>query len=95
MLAIVETHWGVGADRDEFSVESQTCYARWDPSHKASFVPQVLSDLLEKRADLDASERFDRVCLKRYPAERQYSAEQYCDLLALSPMSAPSMIRSG
>lgn len=81
MLAIIDTHWGVGAKRDEFSVESQRCYALWDPCHDASFVPRTLSELPDKRDELDASEEFQSTRVKRYPVERCYSAEEYCDLL--------------
>jgi SAM-dependent methyltransferase len=81
ILAIVDSHWGTGPGRDDFSTASQDCYARWDPHHRSDFVSQTLGDLPETRADLASSPCFEQLQLKRYPVERQYSADQYCDLL--------------
>jgi ubiquinone/menaquinone biosynthesis C-methylase UbiE len=81
MLAIIDTHWGIGSSRDEFSLESQACYARWGPNHQPGFALPTLNDLPKSRDDLAASSSLERACLKRYSTQRQYTAEQYCDLL--------------
>jgi ubiquinone/menaquinone biosynthesis C-methylase UbiE len=81
MLAIIDTHWGIGSSRDAFSQEGQACYARWDPSHQPGFVLPTLSDLPEARDDLAASASFEQAQLRRYSVERQHSAEAYRDLL--------------
>jgi hypothetical protein len=80
-LAIIDTRWGVGLYRDRFSIESQSCYARWDPNHDPNFQVAVLSDLPENREELNSSKCFQEVLLKRYDCERRYSAREYSNLL--------------
>jgi SAM-dependent methyltransferase len=77
-LAIIETHWGWGAN-DRFSVESQACYARWDPHHHPGG-QRTLDQLQDRHPDLDGS-RFETAIGKRYVAAREYGATRYCDLL--------------
>ncbi len=81
VLAIVDTHWGVGRDISDFSLAIQACYARWDPNHEPGFVPQTLRDLPSEHTELMASGLFPDVYLKRYTVSRQYSADQFCSLL--------------
>jgi SAM-dependent methyltransferase len=80
-LAIIETHWGVGCDVDRFSIESQTCHARWDPYYDPAFRLPRLEDLPEENEELAASPFFNLIAHKRYSCEREYGASQYCDLL--------------
>jgi protein-L-isoaspartate O-methyltransferase len=80
-LAIVETHWGVGSARDRFSIESQACYARWDPEHEPYFVPPALEDLPQRHAELDACARFEQAQLMRFSVERTYRTDEYRRLM--------------
>lgn len=81
MLAIIETHWGIGQSDDPFFAEAQTCYARWDPDHDPAFRPPALADLPNTREDLASSDRFLPITNRRYIVAREYSAAQYRDLL--------------
>jgi ubiquinone/menaquinone biosynthesis C-methylase UbiE len=96
-LAIVETHWGIGQSDDRFFAECQSCYARWDPDHDPSFWPPALEDLPDERDDLARSDRFAQTIHRRYLADREYSAAQYCDLLGTfsNILAFEERIRSG
>lgn len=80
-LAIIDTHWGVGATVDPFAVESQACYARWDPHHAPSFSPKTLAELSGENQELSSSRGWGHCERQRFSIERRYSAEQYCELL--------------
>lgn len=80
-LAIIQTHWGAG-DRDKaFLTESQSCYARWDPRYDPDFQPRTLDDLPERHEELEGSRYFGPIAHRRYISEREYSANEYADLL--------------
>lgn len=80
-LAVLNTHWGAGVRDDPFSVESQACYAQWDPLHDPGFRPRGLEDLPMRNEELERPNLFSEVIHRRYLCERQYSARAYCDLL--------------
>ncbi len=82
ILAIVETRWGVSCGDDRFSLESQECYARWDPDHDPAFRPPRLEELSEECEALATSQLFEVIAHRRYRSEREYTAVQYRDLLA-------------
>jgi SAM-dependent methyltransferase len=79
-LAIIHTHWGVGEDRDAFSVRSQPCYERWDPEAEPGFVPPVIADLPTTRPELD-SPTFDSIEHRLYEQVNHYSTASYLNLL--------------
>ena len=81
VLAIVDTHWGVGHQIAEFSRAIQPCYAMHDPNHQPGFVPQTVRDLPSEHRELLDSRLFRAVHLKRYTVSRHYSADQFCSLL--------------
>jgi SAM-dependent methyltransferase len=81
VLAIVDTHWGVGHQVAEFSLAIQPCYATHDPNHQPGFVPQIVRDLPSEHRELLDSRLFKTVHLKRYTVSRHYSADQFCNLL--------------
>jgi ubiquinone/menaquinone biosynthesis C-methylase UbiE len=81
VLAIVETCWGVSCGDDRFSLESQQCYARWDPDYDPAFRPPRLKELRENCDDLALSQLFDMIAHRRYCCARDYDAAQYCNLL--------------
>jgi hypothetical protein len=81
VLAIVDTHWGVGHQVAEFSRAIQPCYARHDPNHQSGFVPQTVDGLPSEHRELAGSRLFGTVHLKRYTVSRRYSADHFCNLL--------------
>ena len=80
-LAIVDTHWGVGAEAGRFQFDVQECYARWNPGYDPSFVPRTLQDLPIRRPELERPDLFESPRLRRYSVMRRYSAEEYCGLV--------------
>jgi SAM-dependent methyltransferase len=80
-VAIVETHWGVGPEVDRFSLASQACYERWDPHHDPDFRLPTVSDLPKTNPDLDGSDLFGPVTLRRYDITHEYTTESYLALL--------------
>jgi SAM-dependent methyltransferase len=83
VLAVIETHWGVSADPDDdrFSLETQDCYARWDPEHRPGFRPTALADLPESNEEFALNPEIDALRLWRHDQVRRYSAAGYRKLL--------------
>jgi SAM-dependent methyltransferase len=77
-LAIIDTRWGWGS-MDRFSVESEQCYARWDPHHHP-ILHRTLGELDDRHPALGGA-RFRAAIGRRYVAAREYGASRYCDLL--------------
>jgi protein-L-isoaspartate O-methyltransferase len=82
MLAVIETHWVSRGAEDRFSVESQSCYAQWDPAHDPGFRPRELGDLKDRNEELEKAETFESILHRRHFCDRQFTARKYCDLLA-------------
>ncbi|MBC8069128.1 MAG: class I SAM-dependent methyltransferase [Deltaproteobacteria bacterium] len=80
-LAVVETHWGVGAADDAFFVASQSCYAQWDPAHDSAFEPRSASAPSDAHDELVATGLFAELRARRTLVDRAYDAKQYSDLL--------------
>lgn len=80
-LAIIHTHWGVGEQRDTFSVRSQSCYQTWDPGGEPGFVLPVIADLPATRPELDDSPSFASIEHRLYEQVNHYSTASYLDLL--------------
>jgi SAM-dependent methyltransferase len=80
-LAIVHTHWGVGANRDAFGGRSQRCYERWDPGTEPGFRMPVLADLPATRPELSGSPSFASVEHRLYEQVNHYSTASYLSLL--------------
>ena len=81
MLAVVKTHWGFGTRDNRFALESQACYARWDPDHDPNYHPPGPDDLPQVNEELEGCNLVDEVSLQRYFCLREYSARAYCNLL--------------
>jgi SAM-dependent methyltransferase len=77
-LAIIDTRWGWGS-KDRFSVESESCYQRWDPHHHP-IEPRTLEEFDDRHPALGGA-RFQNAVGRRYVAAREYGASRYCDLL--------------
>lgn len=80
-LAVVETHWGAGRERDPFSVRSQDCYLRWDPEARPGFLPPTLDELPSTRPELEEASAFEPVQRRLYEQVNRYCSEGYLDLL--------------
>jgi SAM-dependent methyltransferase len=81
MLAIVETHWGLGPERDRFTMESQACYARWDSDNAPNFIPPTLDELPQRHRELDTCAQFEPAVLRRFSVERTYTTAEYRRLM--------------
>jgi SAM-dependent methyltransferase len=80
-LAVIDTHWGVGKDRDAFGVRSQSCYERWEPGAEPGFVPPVIADLPATRPELDDPAVFALLEHRLYEQVNHYSTASYLSLL--------------
>lgn len=79
-LALVDTHHVAGGT-EEFFVEVQDCYERWDPSTQPSLRLPRSDDVPRESAEIDASGRFDAVEFRRYEFEVIYATAEYLDVL--------------
>lgn len=80
-LAIIHTHWGVGAQRDVFGARSQSCYETWEPESEPRFVYPTVDDLPAARQDLAESAAFTLTAHRFYEQVNRYSTASYLDLL--------------
>jgi SAM-dependent methyltransferase len=80
-LATIATHHVAGGD-EQFFVEAQGCYARWDPSAPPAGLrlPRA-ADIAPDSEELDRSGRFGPATFRRYEWENAYSAVAYRELL--------------
>lgn len=79
-LAVVSTHHVAGGD-EQFFVDVQRCYERWDPETPPGLRLPAAGDVPRDREELEASGRFSRMAFRRYERELTYSASEYRDLL--------------
>jgi SAM-dependent methyltransferase len=79
-LAVVSTHHVAGGD-EQFFVDVQRCYERWDLDTAPGSRLPAATDIPHEREELDASGRFGRVVFRRYEHERTYPTQEYRDLL--------------
>ena len=80
-LATIATHHVAGGDED-FFVEAQECYERWDPATPPGGVRlPATNDVPLDSEELDTSGRFGPATFRRYEWEQAYSAVAYRDLL--------------
>lgn len=79
-LALVTTHHVAGGDQD-FFVEVQSCYERWDPTTPGGLRLPTASEIPSNSEDLDASKLFGPVTLRRYERDITYVTTNYLDLL--------------
>lgn len=79
-LAVIDTHHIAGGD-EQFFIDSQACYLRWDPKTREGFRLPTLAQIPKVREELDRSPLFETVRLLRYEWDETYAAEAYGDLL--------------
>lgn len=80
LLAIVGTHHVAGGS-EQFFVEVQDCYERFDPATPPGIRLTAARDIPEDDRELTSSGRFGQVSFHRYEWEVAYSTTQYLDLL--------------
>jgi SAM-dependent methyltransferase len=66
---------------EDFFVEAQECYLRWDSSATSPCQLPTPADIPENREDLEGSGLFDKPVFRRYEWDRIYSAAAYRDVL--------------
>jgi SAM-dependent methyltransferase len=76
-LAVISTHHVAGGT-EQFFVDVQECYERWDPATPPGL---RLSPAARIPREFDESELFDEPEFHRYEWEQAYDTEAYVDLL--------------
>jgi SAM-dependent methyltransferase len=79
-LATISTHHIAGGDED-FFVEVQACYERWDPATPPGLRLQSAAEIPMDASELERSGRFGPAVFHRYEWEVSYSTGDYLDLL--------------
>lgn len=79
-LALITTHHIAGGT-DEFWIEAQECYERWDPATESGLRLPAPEQIPAPTDELDASGRFGDVTLRRYERDIGYSTNEYLDTL--------------
>jgi SAM-dependent methyltransferase len=80
-LATIATHHVAGGD-EQFFVQAQACYERWDPETPPGGVPLPAAAGIPSSSDeLDRSQRFGPAEFRRYEWELDYTTSSYLDLL--------------
>jgi SAM-dependent methyltransferase len=77
VLAVISTHHIAGGT-EQFFVDVQECYERWDPSTPPNLRLHPASDI---PCEFDDSDLFDEPEFHRYEWEQAYDTEAYVDLL--------------
>ncbi len=79
-LAIVGTHHVAGGT-ESFFVDVQACYERWDPETPPGLRQTAAADLAPERDEVDESELFEPVTVRRYEHDIPYTTTSYVDVL--------------
>ena len=80
LLAIVDTDHGAGGT-EQFFVDVQDCYERWDPKTEPGLRLPAAADVETNVDEVARSGRFGPVTVRRYEWEQMYSTSAYRDLL--------------
>lgn len=79
-IAIIDTYHFAGGT-EEFFVEVQRCYERWDPNTEPGLRLPAAAEVPLNSQEVDRSERFGPVQFRRYGWEQRYSTEAYLEVL--------------
>jgi SAM-dependent methyltransferase len=79
-LAILNTHHVQGGT-EQFFVDVQSCYERWDPSTQAGLRLVPASEIGTESDEVEESKLFEPVATRRYEWEQEYTTESYLDVL--------------
>jgi SAM-dependent methyltransferase len=98
-LATVETHHVAGGT-EQFFVDVQTCYLRWDPETEPGFELPSVADVSFDDAELVEAGFFTKPSFRDYETDIEYSTDQYLDVLrtysgtlAMSTEAADGLLR--
>ncbi|WP_055527690.1 class I SAM-dependent methyltransferase [Streptomyces graminilatus] len=80
LLALVITHHVRGGTVDFFE-RVQRCYERWDPATPPNLRQADEADTATDTGELDHSEHFEEVTVRRHAQDIAYSADEYIDVL--------------
>jgi SAM-dependent methyltransferase len=80
VLAIVDTEHVAGGT-EQFFVEVQDCYERWDPKTEPDLRLSAAADIEANVDEVARSGRFGPVSVRRYEWDQAYSTSDYLDLL--------------
>jgi SAM-dependent methyltransferase len=81
MLAVIATHHVAGGTED-FFIEVQECYQRWDPQTEPGLRLPTPAAIPPGGHDIASSPMFKSIEHRRYEWEMKYRADGYCDLLS-------------
>ncbi|WP_405813136.1 class I SAM-dependent methyltransferase [Streptomyces sp. NBC_01390] len=80
LLALVTTHHVKGGTVDFFE-RVQRCYERWDPATPPDLRQVDEADTATDTRELETSEYFDGVTVRRHARDIAYSVDEYLDVL--------------
>ncbi|WP_405776815.1 class I SAM-dependent methyltransferase [Streptomyces sp. NBC_01538] len=80
LLALVTTHHVKGGTVDFFE-RVQRCYEQWDPSTPPDLRQVEEADTASDNSELDHSEHFDGIAVRRHARDIAYSVDEYIDVL--------------
>jgi len=79
-LVIISTHHVAGGTED-FWVEVQSCYERWDPTTEPGLRLPTSAAVLQGTEEIERSQRFASPIVRRYLWDVSYTTTEYLDLL--------------
>lgn len=74
-------HEHVAGGSEEFFVDVQDCYERWDPETEPGLRLPRASEIAQDDEELERSGRFEAAVFRRYEWDVDYSTEEYLALL--------------
>jgi SAM-dependent methyltransferase len=80
LLALVTTHHVKGGTVDFFE-RVQRCYEQWDPATPPDLRQVDEADTATDTGELEHSEYFDQVAVRRHARDIAYSVDEYIDVL--------------
>lgn len=95
-LALIHNEHVAGGT-EQFFIDAQTCYERFDPKTPPGWRQQPAADIPDDSGEIDDSRRFGPARFGRYEWEQSYTTRSYLDLLmTYSPTrSLPRPVRDG
>src|SRR5512142_172201 len=79
-LAIIETDHVVGGS-EEFFVESQDCYVRWNGATRPGFRLPSVDDVAVDTEEIEADDRLEGLLVRRFETDIAYDSRDYANLL--------------
>lgn len=79
-LAVIHSEHVAGGT-EQFFIEAQDCYERFDPKTPPGLRLTAAADIPDDSSEFDRSQRFGTAQFRRYEWEQSYTARTYLDLL--------------